>query len=432
MLAVRGGQPVAEMNQWPRWPIYGDGIASRFEDVLRSHRWSPCGFWTGRSTLVKTAAEKFAAYNGVAHCVFTASGSSSLVIALEALDAGAGDEVIVPGLTWVAPATAVANVNAVPVLVDVDPDTCCLDINAVKAAITPRTRAIIAVHLYCSMVDMDALRAVAQAHDIRVIEDCAQSHGSRWGDQNAGTIGDIGVFSFTHGKPLTSGEGGAAITASSALHERLMQLHLDGRRYGTSAPHPGQLGHMELEEVGSLLGTNYAMTDFQAALLIDGLSRLDDQNLQRAKNAQQLDQVLEGFDGLRPISRPAGVTAQTYYHYFMHYDPAAFAGRSAAAFSAALSAELGFWCHPSYPPLNKHRLYSPLRKRRYAISPQHVAALDPSRFSLPNAERIHARSIVFHHSMFLGGAEGMGYIEEALNKLRKYADQIPPAPDEMG
>lgn len=421
-LALLGGTPVRAADDWPKWPQYGPSVLESFADVLESRRWSPCGFWLGRSPLEREFARRFAAYHGVPHCVVAPSGSMSLLLALEALDVGYGDEVIVPGLTWVAPATAVVNVNAVPVITDVDPETACLDVAAVERNITDRTRAIIGVHLYSSMIDLDALLAVSERHGIPIIEDCAQTHGSHWRGKAAGSLGDLGIFSMTHGKAMTSGEGGVVITRHQALYDRLEQLRMDGRRYMTGRP---EHGRMELEEVGQLLGTNLTITDFQVVLLLDGLDRLDDQIAARHRNATYLDEELPKLGGLRKIGRPEGVTRQSYYHYFLHYDPEAFAGRSAEAVCHALSRELGIWAHPAYPPLGSHPLYNPRSKRRYKISDEHWAALDPARFELPVARQIHERSIVLHHSVLLGDRSQMDAVVQGFQKVQRHAHEIP-------
>lgn len=138
-LALEGGSALARAEDWPVWPIYTSDTVAALEAVLASGRWSISGAWTGRITREQEFAERWAAWNGVRHCVPTANGTSGLVIALEALDVGAGDEVIVPALTWVAPATAAMEVNARPVIVDVDPRTLCLDVSAVEAASRART-----------------------------------------------------------------------------------------------------------------------------------------------------------------------------------------------------------------------------------------------------------------------------------------------------
>jgi dTDP-4-amino-4,6-dideoxygalactose transaminase len=422
LLALEGGAPLSQPADWPRWPEYGPDTLRQLFAVLESRRWSISGAWTGRITREQEFAERWAAWNGAGFAVPTANGTSSLVIALEALDVGAGDEVIVPALTWVAPATAAMEVNARPVIVDVDPRTACMDVDAVRAAITPHTRAVIAVHLYGSMVDVGPLAALCRAHGLALIEDCAQSHGSRYAGKNAGTWGDVGVFSMHQGKVLTSGEGGAAITDDPHLYRRMQQLRADGRIYLERTPAQGET---QLEEVGEVQGANRTMSDFAAALLLDGLTRLEQQNRTRERNARRLDAMLREIPGVTPQARPALVEQQTYYHYLACCAPEAFAGRSGAAIARALDAELGTWVHPPYPPLPAHPLYRPRSKRRFRIDDQHWAALDPSRFELPRATELHARAVVFHHAALLAEPAQIERIAQAFAKVQRLAHRIP-------
>lgn len=421
-LATEGGTPIALPDTWPTWPIHNSDTLLALEAVLESRRWSISGAWTGRITREAEFATRWAAWNGARFCVPTANGTSSLVIALEALDVGAGDEVIVPALTWVAPATAAMEVNARPVIVDVDARTACMDVDAVRAAITPRTRAVIAVHLYGSMVDLGPLTQLCHARGLSLIEDCAQSHGSRYAGRNAGTYGDVGIFSMHQGKVLTSGEGGAAITNDPRLCRRMQQLRADGRCYLERTPRPGET---QLDEVGEVQGANRTMSEFSAALLLDGLTRLEAQNRHREGNARWLDATLGEIPGVAPQGRPAAVDAQTHYHYMVRCDPAAFAGRLSSAIARALEAELGHWVHPPYPPLPQHRLYRPQTKRRFRLDDAHWAALDPSRFEVSVAARLHAESVVFHHAALLAERRDVERIALAFEKVQRLASRIP-------
>src|SRR4051812_23951181 len=155
MLALNGGTPIRRNETWPKWPVHTPETTKALQGVLDSQRWSIAGVYSGAPAQERVFTKKWAAFNGAKHAVACTNGSAALLIALESLDIGPGDEVIVPGLCWVAPATAVLNVNATPIIVDVDPNTFCLDVKKVKEAITPRTKAIIGVHLYGSMIHLD-------------------------------------------------------------------------------------------------------------------------------------------------------------------------------------------------------------------------------------------------------------------------------------
>lgn len=300
-LAIGGGSPVWR-EAWPLWPQHDARTSERVIAALGSGRWTVSGGWTGTQPYEQVFARRFAEFVEVPYCVSTDHGSSSLMIALEALGVGAGDEVIVPVLTWVATATAVLNVNAVPVFVDVDPETGCLDPRALSAAVTARTRAVIVVHLHCRMADMDEIGALATQHGLPVIEDCAQAHGARWAGRPAGSLGDVGAFSMQQGKVLTCGEGGAVVTKDAALYDRLQQLRADARRYPAAEP---DIGYPYLVEAGEVMGTNHCLAELPAALLLDQLERLPQQLLQRARAAELLDTELAGVAGVRPTAWPA-------------------------------------------------------------------------------------------------------------------------------
>src|SRR5262249_18811847 len=177
MLAIAGGPPVRAADRpWPRWPRYTDAARREVEAVLASGRWAISGPWTGEPCRERRFAERFAALPGVDHCIPVANGSAALLVALEALGVGPGDEVIVPGLTWVANGSAVVRARAIPILVDIDPDTLCVSVHAARRAVSPRTRAICVVHLYSAMADMDGFRALADEAGVPLGPGCAPAH----------------------------------------------------------------------------------------------------------------------------------------------------------------------------------------------------------------------------------------------------------------
>ena len=200
-----------------------------------------------------------------------ANGTITLQLALEACGIGWGDEVIVPGLTWQATAASVLDVNAVPVLVDVTEDTWCIDPSEIEKAITPRTKAVIPVHLYDCMADMEAILSIARKHNLRVIEDCAHKQGGEINGKKAGNFGDIGSFSFQLSKLMTAGEGGALTVSCPELYEKLDALRNCGRRPEQIMGEERGEGHYG-DEGNFIQSGNYRQTDFQAALLIESLN----------------------------------------------------------------------------------------------------------------------------------------------------------------
>ncbi|MEU8352937.1 DegT/DnrJ/EryC1/StrS family aminotransferase, partial [Streptomyces sp. NPDC048845] len=363
----------------------------------------------------RTFARRFAEYNGTGHCVPAASGTAALMIALEACGIGAGDEVIVPGISWVATASTVLAVNAVPVFAEVDPDTLCLDPAAAEAAITPATRAIIVVHLYSALADMDALRALARRHDLTLIEDAAQAHGAVHRGAKAGTMGRAGAFSMHHTKVLTCGEGGAAITADPQLALRMAELRADGRHQPEQPP---PLNEMELVTTGTVMGSNRALSEFHAALLIAQLGRLDQQNEQRAVQAAALEKSLADL-GFATQRTSEGTERRTYFGFVIRL-PEEFDGIDSAAAAAAVSAELSLPVKPVYPAIPASPLYRPDSRRRFDLGDRHRGRIDRARHRLPVSERAAARHLTFHHSALLGERSDVDDIAAALGKLRDH------------
>lgn len=421
MLATLGGTPVRDVttNPWPSWPVWGEEEEAGVLEVVRSGQWS----YNGPKELAFIAA--WSEFLGVRHSVLVANGTVSIQLALEALDIGPGDEVIVPGLTWQATAAAVIDVNAVPILVDVEPDTWCISPTAVEAAITPRTRAIIVVHLYGAMADMDAILPIARKHGLSVIEDAAHKHGGSWNGKKAGTLGDIGSFSLQLSKPLTAGEGGIITTDNAELWERIDALRNCGRRpVQAAASSEKERGNYGTE--GDLIQSgNYRITEFQAAVLLAGLRRLPEQNRHRAANAEHLNARLEEIDGVEPLRADERETERAYFNFAFRYHADEFGGLSVARFREALAAELGIDVQPSYEPLNDCPLYRPLTKKRYHLSDAYWRAIDPGRFELPVCKRIYREeSVNFHHTLLMGSKEDMDQVAQAVSKIRDNAAEL--------
>jgi dTDP-4-amino-4,6-dideoxygalactose transaminase len=270
------------------------------------------------------------------------------------------------------------------------------------------------VHLYSSMADMDGFRGLAAGAGVPLIEDCAQAHGAAWGDARAGTLGAVGVFSMQQTKVLTAGEGGAVITASSALADRLEQLRADGRVFRRPPP---RIGELELAERGDVMGANLALSEVQAALLLEGLTRLESENEVRERNARRLDAVLGELPGVSPVRCPPGQTRRSYYHYVVRVDVRRLRRPDVGPLVAMLSAELNFPAERVYRPLNDHPLYRPATKRTTALSDAYRAAIDPARFRLPECERAHAEVISFHHRLLLGDDRDMDDVIRAFQKV---------------
>ena len=259
-----------------QYKLIGEEINQAVLDVLASGRYIG-------GAIVERFEQSLAAYVGVAECVSCNSGTDALYLALRALKIGPGDEVITTPFTFVATGETVSAVGATPVFIDIDPQTFNLDLSQIEAAITPRTKAIVPVHLFGQPVDMTRLMAIADAHHLAVIEDCAQATGADWAGQKVGSIGQIGCFSFYPTKNLGAcGDGGAITTNDPEIAATLRMLRDHGRRSGYY--------HEEF-------GVNSRLDAVQAAVLQIKLRYLDGWNDQRRLVADRYHQLLH------PISR---------------------------------------------------------------------------------------------------------------------------------
>jgi len=243
-------------------------------------------FAQGRATSEFEA--KFAAYCGVNHCVSLNSGTSALHLALRCLDVGPGDEVVTVAMTFIATAWAISYVGATPVFLDIDPLRRTLNPEKLEAAITPRTKAIIPVHLYGMPAEMDRIMAIAERNGLPVIEDAAQAHGAKYKNKGVGQFGQIACFSFYPGKNLGAyGEGGALTTSDASIAQRARSLrdHAQSQKY-----------------LHDEIGYNYRMDGFQGAVLAVKLKHLDEWNKARINCARQYTELLKASSFKLPVT----------------------------------------------------------------------------------------------------------------------------------
>jgi len=403
-LALAGGKP-AVMMKCPSWPVSGRQELIWMEQVVRSGKWS----WLGRHEMA--FCRDYAEFIGSNYCVCLANGTVTIQCALQAVGVKPGDEVIVPGLTWVATAQAALDIGANVVLVDIDPETLCIDPVAVEKAITRKTKAIIPVHLYGCMCDMDAIMQIARRRKLNVVEDVAHQHGSRWRNRGAGAIGDAGSFSFQQSKPLTCGEGGAVTCNNKAIYDAVFALKQVG--WGPDGKPANRYGH------------NYRITEMQAVLLRGGLRRLARQTGIRDENARYLAAGLQKIGGpLRAARRDPRITRQAYYAMTFFFDSAQAGGVTKQEYTRALAAEhcsLGGTYCPVYasPLLNLYDVTSPVPFRdRKTI--QNYRTL-----KLPNVEKaVHETALVMSHPQLLGTREYMTQWVQAIAKVNDRLDQV--------
>jgi dTDP-4-amino-4,6-dideoxygalactose transaminase len=330
-LAIKGGPKVRE-RPFPTWPEGNGDLKARLAQVVDS------GVWGIGGPQQKELVQRFAEFCGTEFCVLCTSGTMALELALRAAGVGPGHEVIVPAYTFIATASSVVAVGAVPIFADIEPTSLTLDPAAAEAALTERTAAIIPVHIGGMPADMRAFQALAERRGLKIIEDCAQAHGARYAGQAVGSLGHAGCFSFQSSKNLTAGEGGAITTSDRELYERAWSLHNVGR-----VPEGGWYDHR-------VLGWNLRMTEFQAAVLLAGLERWPEQNQRRQRNAARLRELLAEVPGIEPQAFPPGAEQCAYHLFICRYHAEAFDGLHRDRFLEALNAE-GIPASRGYNPL---------------------------------------------------------------------------------
>jgi dTDP-4-amino-4,6-dideoxygalactose transaminase len=405
-LAIRGGAPVRPQG-YPEWPVHDERDVEAVAAVVRDGRWG--GFPEPGPRAAEFAA-RFAAYQGAAHGVVMSNGTVTMEVALKALGIGWGDEVLVPALTFAATPYAAMAAGALPVFCDVDPSTLTIDPEQVEAAITPRTRAIMPVHLGHQMADMDRVMEIARRHSLAVVEDCAHAHGQRWRDRGAGAFGEFGSFSHQSHKLLTAGEGGSLLCDDEELARRAHSLIDCGR---PKDPEGRQY----------TFGANYRLGELHAALLLVALERFEAQRAERAANAALFQKLAAGIPGVRLLPPDERITRWSFYRYIVLIDPEAFAGAGNALVCEALEAEgVGAW--EGYEPMSRYDLFQP-GLSRLPVAVEHAQRLDPARMSFPVAERAGLREAVYlDENVFRAGAAGVEDAVEALAKVQRHAAEL--------
>jgi dTDP-4-amino-4,6-dideoxygalactose transaminase len=390
-LAINGGTPV-RTEPIGRWPVFGREEEELLLEALRSGVWGSID-----GTFVKQLEREFAALHDARHGVATVNATMGLSVALKAVGIQPGDEVLVPPYTFIATASAALMLGAIPIFVDVDPETLLIDPALIDAAVTPRTKAIVPVHHGGSPADMDGVMAAARRHGLRVVEDAAQAHGAAWRGRPVGAIGDVGVFSFQSSKPINAGEGGMMLTDDDELDELLWSYRNVGRRRGGE-----WYEHVRL-------GWNLRMTEFQAAVLLGQMRRMPDQQAQRTKTAAYLDAALAAIQGVVPVRVPEGVTAHSWYTYHWRWLGAADGGLPKAAFARALQAE-GIPVFAGYVSLNRNEAVIDEIRR--------LGGREPA--PCPRAERAAADEVlVFALPILMGSTRDLDDVVTAVDKVAR-------------
>jgi len=374
--------------------------------VLKSRVW-----WRTPGTRTLGFERKFASYHQAKHGIAVTNGTAALEVVLAALGVGPSDEVIVPDFTFIATASAVLAAGALPVLVDVTPDTYCLDPTLVEERITDRTKAIITVHMGGHPADLDRLPEIARRHGIHLVEDSAHAHGSEWKGRKIGAIGDIGTFSFQASKLITAGEGGIIITNDDELERRARSVHDCGRM-------PGEWFYSHF-----IYGSNYRLSEWQGAILTQQLSRLDKQATIRTKNAAYLDGVLPEIEGISPQKHDPRCTRNGHYAYIFHYESSTFADLPIKRFIEALEAE-GIPTQASYPPIHELDLFKSGEYLNRLSQEQRDAGKRILKGDFPNTRRAAWETVWLPHPVLLGTRDDTARVPEAIRKIQKHAKEL--------
>jgi len=403
-LAVKGGKPV-RTKPYPKWPIFDERELEALKEVLYS------GVWGIGGTKKKEFEEKFAAYQDARYGVAVTNGTAALEVVFRATGIGMGDEVVMPAYTFMATAAAILYVGALPVFVDIDPETFTIDPEKIEDAITNKTKAIVPVHIGGCPADMDSILRTAKKHDLFIVEDACQAWGAEWRGRKVGALGDMGTFSFQSSKNITSGEGGMVVTNDRKLYELCWSYHNCGRTVeGAWYQH-------------DLLGANLRMTEFQAAILLVQLTRLEEQTKRRNENARYLSKRLSEINGVEPLKKDPRVTRHAYHLYIFKYDAEQFRGLPKDRFVQALRAE-GIPCSGGYKPLYKEKFMLNLVNNRFLVR-EYGEKTDYSRVRLPVTEKMcYDEAVWFYQYMLLGTKEDMDDIVDAIVKIQEHADEI--------
>jgi perosamine synthetase len=411
-LAVLGGDPV-RTTKFPAWPIWDEDDEKAIIPVLRSGIWS-------RRDVVTRAEEKFAKLMGSKYCLLTTHGTTALVTALGALGIEGGDEVITTPWSWISSMACIFLNNALPVFVDIDPETWMLNADQIEGKINENSKAILAVQITGGMCHMDKVNAVAKKHNLKVVEDACEAHMAEWKGKKAGTLGDLGCFSLQNGKQLTCGEGGAILGDDERIMDLCYSIHNVGAARGKYMP----------KDKGSfpILGNKCRMAEYQASIVITEMDTLEQETQKRCENADYLTSKIREIPGIVPRKDYKETTRTSYYYYGFRFKEKEF-GITRDTFIKALQAEgipastnLGVTSYPLYKngvvesvisSKTYRKLYSKERLDDYRAS-----------LNLPEVEKLCNETVGFHSNTLLGPKSDIDDIYKAILKVYENRDQL--------
>ena len=411
--AILGGQAVHQ-SDWPDWPIWKpEEDEERLLKVIRSGVWS-------RDDVVTEFENTWAETVGAQSCLTTVNGTNALIASLVNLGVGAGDEVILPPYTFIACPQSILQAGAIPVFVDTDPETFQIDAEKIEQKITPRTKAIMPVHLAGLPADMIRIMEIAEKHDLYVVEDACQAWLAEIDHKQVGTYGHAGCYSFQNSKNIPIGEGGAIVSDDEAFIDKCYTYHNYGRAHGAIR-----------EQMGSgfvMSGSKLRMAEYQAAIGLAQLKRFQEQTDTRSENAAFLKSQLEQIPGILPYKFNPKVTRASFHLFPFRYKKEEFQGLSREGFLKALRAE-GVPCSDGYSPLNTQPFikYAFESKNFQKMYPSYMLDYDSylERNRCPENDRLcNEEAVWFYQSMLLADRSAMENIVTAIDKIHKNAVKI--------
>ncbi len=412
--AILGGDPLITTHDWPSWPQWNsDTDEKRLLEVMRSGVWS-------RDKITEEFEKRWAQMMGSKRCLAVVNGTNALNTSLAQLEIGWGDEVLVTPYTFIASVSCILFNGAIPVFVDVDPKTFQMDPSKIEEKITPFTKAILPVHILGLPCDMERIMGIARKHNLLVVEDSCQAWLAEINGKKVGTFGNAGCFSFQTSKNMPIGEGGAIISDDDELMDRCFSFHNYGNPYGSTA---GQIGAGTV-----MIGTKLRITEYQAAIGLAQLERLDKQTTVRNENAAFLKSLIGKIPGIVPYELYENVTKAAFHLFPFLYQKEDFKDLPKNKFLEALRAE-GVPCSGGYTELNKMPFLKNAFESKYYRKFYPEERLDYEKYMNENMcplnEKLcNEQAIWIPQNILLGSKSDMKNIAFAIEKVFNNAEQI--------
>jgi len=410
--AILGGEKI-RTKEWPGWPMWDPAAdEEQVVKVLRSGVWS-------RADLVTEFEKKWAETIGSKRCLAVVNGTNALIASLVQLGIGGGDEVLVPPYTFIATVISILQTGAMPVFVDTDPETFQIDCDKIEAKITPRTKAILPVHILGLPADMITIMDIAKSHNLIVVEDACQAWLAEINNKKVGTFGNAGCFSFQNSKNIPIGEGGAIVSDDDEFMDRCYSYHNYGNPYGTLI---GTVGSGTV-----MAGTKMRITEYQAAIGLAQMKRLEEQTVKRNENAAYLRARIKNIPGILPYKLNNKVTKAAFHLFPFRYKKEEFRELTRSEFLKALQAE-GIPASGGYTPLNKMPyLKNVLETKNFKLMyPPEM--LDYNKFmernQCPVNDQLCGEAVWIFHSLLLAEKSDMDDIANAVDRIHRNADKI--------